>query len=478
MARNDELLYIRVANSIEQLIETDVIRVGEKVPSVRKLSEEQGISMSTVFQAYYHLENKGLIEARPKSGYFVKYCRKQMPDLPQQSNPSPVARNVSVDEMVASVFKYATAPGILPLSMASPGLELLPGARLNKAVVEAMRQSRGQYLNYDEPMGNTRLREQIALKSFDWGGTVSPDDIIVTNGCMEALCLSLKAVTKPGDTVAVESPTYFGVLQAIESMGLKTVELPTDPQTGLMLEVLEDMVNRNKISVCLFMPNYNNPIGSCMPDENKKALVEMLAKKEIPLIEDDIYGELHYGAYRPRTCKTYDRHGLVILCSSFSKTLAPGFRLGWVIPGRFREKVLRQKLMNTIATNTLVQAATASFLENGRYDNHLKKLRRALQTQMLRYTHAISEFFPPDTRVTQPEGGFVLWLELNRKIDAFELFNRALDHKISIAPGNIFSAQGRYRNCIRISCGHPWNDEYEQAMATIGRLTAEISAEA
>ncbi len=470
--KSEDLLYKQVANRIEHLIETDVLQVGDKIPSVRKLSQEQGISMSTTFQAYYLLENKGLIEARPKSGYFVKFSPKGIPVIPSVSESSSKISEVSIDELVSQVFRYANAPGIIPLSMAAPGLELLPTAKMNKAVVEGMRQSKGQFLHYEDPLGNEKLREQIAKKCFDWGGNINPQDIIVTNGCMEALCLSLKALTKPGDTVAVESPTYFGVLQAIESMGLKTLELPTHPQTGIVIDDIEGLINSHQLDLFLLMPNYNNPLGSCMPDENKKKLVEILAKHNIPLIEDDIYGELHHDNYRPRNCKAYDKKGLVILCSSFSKTLAPGLRIGWVIPGKFKNKLIRQKLMNTISTNSLGQLAIASFLENGRYESHLKRLRLALQTQISRYSQAILENFPPGTRITQPKGGFVLWVELPDQ-KALTLFHRAIQENISIAPGPIFSAERRFENCIRISCGHPWNETYEKAIKTLGKLMTE-----
>jgi DNA-binding transcriptional MocR family regulator len=207
-----------------------------------------------------------------------------------------------------------------------------------------------------------------------------------------------------------------------------------------------------------------------MPDAKKKQLVELLAKKEIPLIEDDIYGELFFGKTRPRTCKSYDRKGMVLQCGSFSKSLAPGYRIGYAIPGRFREKVVRLKRMNSVSTNTLAQAAIAHFLQNGRYELHLRHLRKALHTQCLRYAQAVSEFFPEDTKMTRPQGGFALWVEMNRKIDAFKLHKKALKHQIGIAPGQIFSSQGQFQNYFRISYGLPWSDQVEGGIKTLGDL--------
>jgi DNA-binding transcriptional MocR family regulator len=354
--------------------------------------------------------------------------------------------------------------------MATPSIELLPIAKLNKAVVHALRQSETSCLHYEHIQGNVQLRKQIARQAFNWGGTPSEDDIVVTAGCVEALSLCVKAITKPGDAVAIESPTYFAIFQIMESHGLKVVEIPTDPVSGMDIEYLEQAIPRFDIKACLVVNNFNNPLGSCMPDERKRDLVTMLSRMEIPLIEDDIYGELYFGKTRPKTCKSFDNDGLVLHCASFSKSLAPGYRIGWTIPGRYKEAIIRLKRMHTVSTNTLAQAAVADFLSKGRFELHLRHLRRALHTQSLRYIQAVSEYFPDDTCITRPLGGFVLWIEMNRKIDAFKLHKRALTYNIGIAPGQIFSSQGRFENCFRISYGEPWNPKIEDGIKTLGKL--------
>jgi DNA-binding transcriptional MocR family regulator len=358
--------------------------------------------------------------------------------------------------------------------MGAPSVELLPAAKLNKAVQHVLRQSKNSCLNYEHIQGNVLLRKQIARQAFNWGGTPSDDDIIVTAGAVEALSLCVKAITKPGDAIAIESPTYFAIFQVMESHGLKVVEIPTDPVSGVDLDYLEKAIPKFDIKACLFVNNFNNPLGSCMPDENKKRLVEMLAKKEIPLIEDDIYGELYFGKNRPKTCKTFDKKGLVLHVASFSKSLAPGYRIGWAIPGRFKEKVLRLKRMHTVSTNTLTQAAVADFLSNGRFELHLRHLRKALHTQSLKYMQAVCEYFPDDTCITRPQGGFTLWIEMNKKINAYKLHKRALKHNIGIAPGQIFSSQGRFENCFRISYGMPYNDKIAQGLQTLGKLMKDM----
>lgn len=466
--------YTEVADRIEALIEKQILKVGDKLLSVRALSKEQGISLSTAFQAYYTLEGKGLIEARPQSGYYVKFSRNHILDLPKVCEPPEDAIPVSVDEMINNVYMDFSNQKILNFSMGAPSVGLLPTAKLNKAVTHALRESKTSCLHYEHVQGNLSLRTQIARQAFNWGGTPSEDDIVVTAGAVEAMSLCVKAITRPGDAIAIESPTYFAIFQVLESHGLKVVEIPTDPVTGIDLGYLEQAIPRFDIKACLFVNNFNNPLGSCMPDDRKKLLVEMLAEKQIPLIEDDIYGELYFGKTRPKTCKTYDKKGLVLHCASFSKSLAPGFRIGWAIPGKFKERVISLKRMHTVSTNTLTQAAVADFLSNGRFELHLRHLRKALHTQSLRYLQAVSEYFPEDTCVTRPQGGFTLWIEMNKKINAYKLHKRALKHKIGIAPGQIFSSQGRFENCFRISYGEPWSEEIGQGLQTLGRLMREL----
>jgi DNA-binding transcriptional MocR family regulator len=467
-------LYLEVSDRIEQLIEKRALKVGDKLLSVRALSKEQGISLSTAFQAYYHLESKGLIEARPQSGYYVRYSPQHMLSIPKVAKAADEVVPVSIDDMISSVYNDLRSDKLLNFSLGSPSYELLPTAKLNKSVVHALRNSKDSCLSYEHVQGNVDLRKQIAIQSFNWGGAISEEDVVITAGCMEALSLSLKAITKIGDAVAIESPTYFAIFQVMESLGLKVVEIPTDPEMGVDLDCLEKSITRFDIKACLFVCNFNNPMGSCLPDDKKKRLVNLLAKHEIPLIEDDIYGELYFGKTRPRTCKTYDKKGLVIQCGSFSKSLAPGYRIGWTIPGKFKERVIRVKRMNNVSTNTLAQSAIAHFLANGRYELHLRHLRKALHTNCLRYTQAITSHFPDETRITRPQGGFALWLELNKRADGYKIHKQALKLNIGVAPGQIFSSQGQFANCFRISFGLPWSEKVEGGLKQLGDLVKGI----
>ena len=471
---SDDHLYIQVADGLEKMIADEVLRIGDKLPSVRVLSDEYGISMGTAFQAYYHLEGRGLIESRPKSGYYVRFNHKRFPELPKNVTQDTLSHDVSVKEMIASIYTDIAAGTVTNLALAVPDPSLLPAAKLSKSVIYALRNTKNSCLDYEHTQGNVELRKQIAKLSFNWGANIKADDIIITSGCLEAISLCLKAVTKPGDTVAVESPTYFGINQAIESLGLKVVEIATDPVVGIDLDHLQKAIKKFAVKTCVFVPNFNNPLGSCMPDENKKKLVEIITKHNIPLIEDDIYGELYFGKTRPRNCKYYDTKGMVMHCSSFSKSLSPGYRIGWVIPGKYFDAVKQLKRIQNISSPTLTQAAVAHYLKNGRYEFHLKNLRKALHTQRLRYVQAIIKYLPEDTKVSRPHGGFILWLELNKKVNAFKLRTEAMKHQISIVPGKIFSAGNNYSNCIRISFGKPWSDDVDYSLMMLGKLIRKM----
>lgn len=470
----EEHLYLQVADGIEKMIGEEVLRIGDKLPSVRVLSEEYGISMGTAFQAYYHLEGKGLIESRPKSGYYVRFNHRRFPGLPKVISPEPVTLDVSVQQMIMHLVKYITSQDVINFALAAPAIELLPAAKLNKSVVYALRNDKHHCLNYEETQGNLELRKQIARLSFNWGGKVRPEEVIITAGCMEAVMTCLRAVAQPGDTIAVECPSYFGIYQVIESLGLKLIEVPSDPTTGLDIDGLQKVIEEFPIKACLLVANFSNPSGSCMPDANKKRLVEMLTKHQVVLIEDDIYGEMYFGKHRPRPCKYYDTRGMVMHCSSFSKSLAPGYRIGWILPGKFLESVKAIKMMHTVSGVTITQVAMAHFLSIGRYEYHLKNLRKALHTQCLRYMQAIMQYFPPDTRISRPQGGFVLWVELNKKVNTYKLCMEAMKHQISIAPGRIFSNSANYSHYLRIGYGKPWDDNVEKGLKTLANLVKKM----
>ncbi len=471
-----EPLYARLAANVGELIEGGVLRTGDRIPSVRRASRQHRVSMATAVQAYLELENRGLIEARPKSGFFVRHRPQQLLDEPKTSKPLPGASSHESPSLISRLFDATMKRDVVQLGPGVPSTKLLPVQKLNRILAATGRRLGPAALELDMPPGCLPLRRALARRALDWGVKISPDEVITTSGCMEALVLSLRAVTKPGDSIAVESPTYFGIVQLIAQLGLKALEIPTHPRSGLDLDALERALRTRRVSACLVVPNFNNPLGSLMPDAAKERLVAMLARREIPLIEDDLYGDLHFGPERPHTAKAHDRKGLVMLCGSFSKSVAPGYRVGWLLPGRFFEKVKDLKCTSTVATATLPQFALADYMTSGGYEHHLRGLRVALKGQMEKMSHAVAESFPPGTKMTRPAGGIVLWVELPGRIDAIRLHEKALAEKISLAPGPMFSPRETYRNCIRLSFGEPWSPQLERALGVLAYLVKQMRA--
>jgi DNA-binding transcriptional MocR family regulator len=466
------LLYEEVADRIKGMIGNGTYRAGEKIPSIRALCRQMRISANTVMEAYARLENMGMIEARPQSGYYV--CsrlaepagRHASADKTGDIAPNPVI----VGDVALEVMRNIANPALVPLGGGIPNSELSPADKLNRMLASESRRFSLQSVAYPPHQGHKRLRTQIARRSLDSGCSLAPDDIVITSGCVEATNLALQAICRPGDTVAIGSPVYPTFLKSIQWMGLKVLEIPSNGQ-GMNLEVLDYAIRHNRVSACITIANFNNPLGSLMPDDKKRELVALLAKHDIPLIEDDVYGDLAYGSSRPPSTKAFDVNGLVLYCSSFSKTLAPGYRVGWIAPGRYRQKVEQLKTLLNIATASPTQLAIAEFLTNGGYDHHLRKIRKIYARQTALVRDAVMRHFPAGTRVNRPEGGYILWVEMPDGFDAFRFYEEALREGIGIAPGHIFTLSDRYKNCFRLNAAI-WSERVEEALETLGGIAA------
>ena len=410
--------YERLADDIAELIRQGILAPGEKIPSVRHASSTYGVSPSTVFQAYYLLEDRGLIQARARSGYFVR----ALAGLPlPEARPDPARQettDVDVSELVFSVLGSLKTPHTVPFGSAFPSPDLFPLARLARSMSHGLRNLSPGDIIADMTAGNPDLMRQIALRYMVSGVMLPMEELVVTNGALEALNLALQCVTQPGDLVAIESPAFYACLQVLERLKLKAVEIPVHPRDGVDLKVLQERLATLPVKACWFM----------------------------------------------------DDEGLVMHCGSFSKSLAPGYRVGWVAGGRYAERIARLKLMTTISPSVPAQAAIADYLQHGNFDRHLRKLRYALEGQQDAMLTSAARHFPPGTRVTRPNGGYFLWFEFPANVDSLQLFKLALAQGISLAPGPIFSASQDFRHCARLNHGHPWSAESEQAMELLGRM--------
>ncbi|QBQ41420.1 aminotransferase-like domain-containing protein [Sphingobacterium psychroaquaticum] len=471
MLLKKEPLYLHIANLIEEQILAGTLQLGDKLPSIRTVEKMHNVSINTVKQAFLLLESKSLIESRPRSGYFVSKTSMRRFALPTIGDLA-AAKNIRpAEDLIDKVFN-TLKQDVTQFSLGVPGDNMLPIAKLNKSLIKVISRLPDGGTAYEPVQGSPNLRRSVAKWSMHAGAHVTEEDLVTTSGAMNALSNCLMAVTKPGDTIAVETPTYFGTLQLAKSLGLQVIEIPSHPITGLELDALKKVLH--KIDICCFTANFSNPLGSLMPEEHKIELVRLLTDYNIPLIEDDLYGNLFFGPSRPAPCKAYDEAGIVMWCGSVSKTLAPGYRVGWVAPGKFKDRVIRQKLLHTISTPILYQEVIADFMENGRYEHYLRNFRNRLYANCMQYQRSVEAYFPENTKIAQPQGGFVLWLELDAKIDTAALYDRALQQKISFAPGRIFTLQDRYHNCMRLNYALDWNDQLENDIKRLGNIVKSV----
>lgn len=470
-------LYEQLFDELVNRIDQGFYPVGTKLPSIRSLSKERGVSISTVQEAYLRLEETGYAEVKPKSGYYVQ-ARGSAPVLPEVSRPAQRPLEVSHWEQVYNLLNNDKGEGHVAFGTAMPDIDTPTLKPLLKALTQTAGLNHDSFLNYSDIHGSIRLRKQIARLAVDSGCQLHPDDIIITSGCQEALVCSLRSVTKPGDVVATDSPSFYGSTQAIKALGLKALEIPTHPETGISLEALELALEQWPIAVIQVTPTCNNPLGYTMPEARRKTLLRLAQQYDIPIIEDDIYGDLYYRSPRPRTIKSFDEEGRVLLCSSFSKTLAYGLRLGWVSPGQCTERLLHKKFVSTVSSPPLQQEAVADFIEKGFYERHLRKMRGQYQQARDMMIDLVKRYFPKGTRISYPEGGYMLWVEFPEEVDSVKLNKRLEDKNISIAPGVVFSASGKYRNFVRLNFSKKPDEKIETALRVVASEAEQLIREA
>ncbi|RYF60027.1 MAG: PLP-dependent aminotransferase family protein [Comamonadaceae bacterium] len=467
--------YATLADTLAERIQKGLYQPGDRLPSVRVLSSEHGVSLGTVQQAYRQLEDAGLAVPRAKSGFYVRSARTTLA-LPEMS-PKP-QRPVEVTQWDQVLALIASPPrdDVVQLGRGMPDVTSPSLRPLSRAMARQALRTDLRSMYYDTIFGARSLREQVARLTVDSGCSLHADDFIITTGCHEALSAGIRAVCSAGDIVAVDSPSFHGVTQILKGLGIRALEIPTDPLTGISLNALELALEQWPIKAVQLTPNCNNPLGYIMPDAHKRQLLTLAQRHDIAIIEDDVYGDLAYHYPRPRTIKSMDRDGRVLLCSSFSKTLAPGIRVGWIAPGRYFERVLQMKYIGTGATATGTQHAVADFLSQGKYAQHVRRMRG----QYLRNRDIMSDLvcatFPEGTRMSRPEGGFMLWIALREGFDSWELNTQLLAQGVQIAVGNIFSATGKYRHCLRLNYAGPLDDNARRAIGIVGETARKIDA--
>lgn len=473
--QSDTFLYRQVIDLITENIDSGTLLPGDRLPSLRKMSKTAGVSVPTVRQAYIELERQRRVESRPQSGFYVRHQAANDIVLPTRTaalKPAPLRCR----PLMERVYDGVNRPDLVPLGIANPCMAKPAAKTLHRAMKRVMARAEERSLGYASTLGEPSLRRQIAYHYLDTvGAQVEPEEICITNGGQEALLLALRAVASPGDIIAVETPTYHGMLELIDSLGMLAVEVETCPEEGVTLSELQRTLENHDVKACMFSTTLGNPLGVTMPDECRRSLVRILAQHDVALIEDDVYGDLRFDGTRPVPAQFLGNGARVLSCGSFSKTAAPGYRIGWVVSGEYVDEIARLKRAFSCSSGFLQQLTLADFLASGDYGRHLKSLRPVLQYNAERMSALVAEHFPAETRTSRPVGGSVLWLELPKQVDAEQLFDDAIAAGISIAPGQIFSPCACYTNFIRLSFGHPWSDATENAVQWLGQHVGRLA---
>ncbi len=474
MEKPETYRYQQVADFVADMVSQGVLRAGMRAPSLRAIARQQCISVTTAQLAYQQLEDRGILEARPKSGFFVTRHNAISLPSPAKTNPPMEAQKVTLGRSVRRLLDHASDRNMAPLGCAIPDRELLAAGQLDRFLARVARTKGTQFNVYVETRGLPELRHEISQRALRIGQILAPENMLITCGCTEALSLALQVLVEPGDTIAIESPTYFGLLHILERLDIRALELPTDPEGGPDPKALDDALSSGNIQACLFSSSFSNPLGCLVDEEKKRQLLKILAKHSIPLIEDDIYGDIHFTQERPKPYMALTSEVDIIYCSSYSKTVAPGYRIGWLSSSRHMEKILDAKFSTTLSGPALPQLALAAYLSSGGYDAHLRRIRRIFMENIDRMSRAVERWFPEETRITRPQGGFVLWLELAEGVDVLALYESALEKGICFAPGKAFTASNRYSNCLRLSCAHRWSKDIEQAVKQLGEMACTL----
>jgi DNA-binding transcriptional MocR family regulator len=472
-AQRQNAIHRELADSLRRFIAEGTLRPGEKLPSVREMVRQRGVSAGTVVKAYRLLENLGEVEVRAQSGFYVRPRTGADYPLPQMARPMAKPSYVGVSDLAADVMTTSAMPANVALGWGTPDSAHFPNRQIARMLSSIVRENPGWLARSTLNWGHEPLTREIARRYVHSGVSLSHAEVLITVGCIEAMNLSIRAVTKPGDTVAVETPVSFGLMQILQSLRVRVLEIPTCARDGLQLATLRSALVAGRIAAVVVMPNFQNPLGCCMSDAQKGELYTLLQEFDLPAIEDDVYSELHFGLRRPKPLKAWDTDGRVLLCGSFTKTLTPGFRVGWCAPGRYLEPVRRLKMANTMGTPLILQKTITDFLRLGGYDHHLRRLRRTYRRNLELFTTTLRRSCPPGTRLSHPEGGYILWVQFPSGVDTGRLYREALRENISIAPGILFSVKPRYTNCLRLNASSLWSERIEAALRRLGQLAAD-----
>lgn len=439
-------LYQDLAQNIMSNIDSGEYSVGQKMPSIRMFSQQHGVSINTALNCYELLQEKGYIQSKPKSGYFVNlpYVKSAVMQLPYFESKVMKTDPVQPDKQFHPFVTGQLAP------------ELIPYKPLIRCQNSVQQRHGPKLMAYGHTSGELQLKTMLATHFTKQGFIFNSDDLVINNGALDAVRIALEVTTQPGDTVAVSSPCFNGILMLLQALGRKVLEVPSTDE-GIAMDQLEHYMSLGILQACVVTANHQNPLGNTWSLSQKKKMAELANQYQIPVIEDDLYIELVYQDVPPLPIKHWDQAGYIIWCSSVSKTLAPGFRLGWCLAGRYKEQYLLRRRVETLGVNRLSQLTLAEYIGTGQYDKHLKKLRLQLAAQIQEYRNILAANLPQSAAISLPHGGLVIWVQIPG-LDTQELSDELENREIYIRTGAEFSLREFYGDFFRVSCGWPLDE--------------------
>lgn len=460
-------LYESLAQSFIDDIVSERLPVGSRLPALRQLAQQQGVSLTTAGKAYGYLEDRGWIYVRPQAGYFVAN-RSQIAEFPALSSHPLTPRDPS---RFAPKKGYDSGlTGFAPLGTSLLAPALLPETDLTRTIKRVTKRASQSMFSYPDAQGLGSLRQALAVHFRDNHFPFNADELVITNSSLDSVRIALECLTEPQDAIAVCSPCFSGLLDLLATLKRKIIEIPVT-HAGIDIETLETCFAQQKVSAALLSTTHLNPLGITLPAEQKQAIAHLAAKYQLPIIEDDVYFELSHQKDQPLPAKYWDKEGYILWCSSISKTLAPGLRLGWCLPGRYFDKFYSHHSYTSMGINSLVQACIAEFILCGDYRNHINKIRPILQSQVHQYRQFLAGHLPTSAQISAPQGGLVLWVRIP-DLDTNQLADKAQKIGVDIRRGSCFSTHPDYNDCLRINCGWPLYLEVDgdSAQAQLQRL--------
>lgn len=450
-------LYTQIATEVRRIIAAGTIKVGDRLPANRELARTLGVNRNTVTTAYAELTADGLITSRVGSGTYVSGVpRSESPRIRNEALTTPMPWEALLaergrDNWLHEMTGFSEQREVISLALALPSADLFPLDDLRRCVDHVLRKQGRTLLQLGNTSGYPPLQEYIASQLALTGAIVTPDEVLITNGCQQSLDLIRQILVGQGDEVALESPTYPGALSVFCGGGSKYISVPVG-EKGMDLDVLEDVLSQRRAKLIYVVPSFQNPTGCTMDHGSRRRLIGLASRFRVPIIEDDIYRELRYDGPAIPPLKALDEHGLVIYISSFSKVGFPGLRVGWIAAPRIViDHLNRVKQRCDLHASLLAQAAIHEFAKRGLLTKHIKRVKKAYADRRNTMLDALEKHFPGETHWSRPDGGMSVWVNLPDSINANQLLHQAVESGVSFISGDHFYASSPSQNSMRLS---------------------------